>query len=205
MLRYIENSGSASGIPGRTQQRIRKYKRLVDGFIMQTGRNPSDKEICRYMEISYAELVNIRKMAEAGKVESLDRAIMANGDECTIGDIIPSDIDIESSVLDKIQHEQLKNIIWTAVSALPAIQQQVIRARYLEGKTLKEIGQRIGATTGQARQLEHKALRGMERSRRRNMLLAFIPEYAYRHNSVAEFNRTWTSSTEFAAFKLHEK
>ena len=172
---------------------------------MQTGRTPSDKEICRYMEISYEELENIRKLAETGKVESLDRVIMVNGDECTIGDVIPSDIDIESSVLDKIWYEQLKNVIWPAVDNLPAIQARVIRLRYQEGKTLKEIGECIGATTGQVRQLEYKALRSMELFRKRNMLLSFISEHAYRHNSVSEFNRTWTSSTEFAALKLHEK
>ncbi len=205
MLRYIEENGCLVRIPSARLQEQRRYKKFLREFEMYTGRMPSDREVYRCIGISPKDLKSIREADEKSRIDSLDREIQSDDSACSVGDLVPSDTDVEGTVIDKVQHEQLKALIWPVVDALPGLGPQVIRSRYQEGKTLKETGELIGASLQQARQIENKALRYMERMCRKNGLIYFIPDGLYRHNGVAEFNRTWTSSTELAVLKICEK
>ena len=205
MLRYIDENGSLVRIPSARRQEQRRYKKLVREFEAYTGRPPSDLEACRCMGINLKELKNIQEADMKSRVDSLDRVIQRDDDAFTMGDLIPSGDDTEDTVLEKVYQEQLKDTVWKAVDALPDRERQVIYFRYQEGKTLKETGDCIGACLQQVSHIEYKALRYMERMSRKNGLIYFIPDGLYRHNGVAEFNRTWTSSTELAALKIYDK
>lgn len=113
---------------------------------------------------------------------------------------------MEGSVLDAVQQEQLKAVLWTLVDTLPDKQARTIQARYREGLTLKETGARMGIAMQGVRQHETNALRSLRQKRR--FLLPFRDEYisahAFRGNGAGTFNRTWTSSTEKVALKLAE-
>lgn len=203
MERYIENCGSVVRIPTHEKQRQRKYKKLIHDFKAQTGREPTDWEICHCMQISYKVLEEMKNNARMGQIGSLDNYIGEDGDN-TVADMVPGDMDVEGLVLDKAEKEELRQTLWDMVDTLPDTQPKVIRFRYQEGRTLKETGKTIGVSVERVRQIENKALRTL-RSRRRQ-LSAFLPEIvestAYRHNGAREFERTWTSSTERAALRL---
>lgn len=205
MIRYIDESGSLIRIPVYKRNEQQKYRRLLYEFELLAGRLPSDREICLHMEISNKKLESIRRYDSISRIDSLDRAVNYNGDEYVVGDFVSSEDDIEDEVLDTVQQEQLKNIIWSAVDSLPEVQSQVIRFRYQKHRTLKETAQFIKSTPERVRQLEYRALKEMQQKRRKNGLIEFVPEDIYRHNSVTEFNRTWTSSTELAALRIYEK
>lgn len=123
--------------------------------------------------------------------------------------MVPGDVDVEESVTDRINQEQLQALIWSMVDRLPDRQPDVIRKRYQESMTLKEIGEAYGVGIEAIRQSEREGLRRLRRSHDTWKLRAFLPEAieaeAYRHNGVREFNRTWESSTERVAMKLLEK
>lgn len=205
MERYIENCGGVVRIPSHEKQRQRKYKKLINSFEAQTGRKPTDWEVCYCMNISRKVLEELKKNACMGQVGSLDSYVGEDGD-MTVGDLVPGDMDVESSVLDEIEEEELKQVLWPMVDELPGFQPQVIRFRYQERKTLKAAGEAIGVNKERVRQIENTALREL-RKRGCRVLAAFLPEaaaaMAYRHNGVSEFNRTWTSSTELAALKIY--
>ena len=205
MLRYIDENGSLVRIPSARRQEQRRYKKLVREFEAYTGRPPSDLEACRCMGINLKELKNIQEADMKSRVDSLDRVIQRDDDAFTMGDLIPSGDDTEDTVLEKVYQEQLKDTVWKAVDALPDRERQVIYFRYQEEKTLRETGEYMGVGRERIREIEYKALRYMERMRRKNGLIYFIPDGLYRHNGVAEFNRTWTSSTELAALKICDK
>lgn len=209
MARYIENCGSVVRIPIHERQRQRKYKKLLHDFEAQVGRMPTDWEICHCMQISYKVLEEMRNNAGMGQIGSLDNYIGEEGD-ITIGDMVPSDADVEGAVLDKIEREELKQVIWSVVDTLPGNQPQVIRSRYQEGKTLKVTGEEIGGISKErVRVIENRAIRELRKPSRRDRLIVFMPEAmgstAYRHNGIGEFERTWTSSTELAALKIYEE
>ncbi len=208
MKRYIENNGSIVRVPINEQQLQRKYKKLVHNFELQIGRKPTEIEACYYMGISRKRLEHIKNDAIMEKIGSIDIYTGEDGDN-TIGDLIPDDVDVESSVLDAIEKEELKEVLWPMVDTLPGKQPQVIRSLFQEGKTLKATGKEIGVTTERVRTIKQTALRELRKPNRSKILAAYLPEavigMVYRHNGAQEFNRTWTSSTELTALKIYEQ
>ena len=133
---------------------------------------------------------------------SLDVPI-GEGEDGSMYDLLPGQEDPEGEILERMQQEQIRETLWGMVDELPGQQPAVIRMRYQEGKTLKEAGGRIGCTVNQASDIQHKALRAMREPRRANVLQALMYGDTYskalKGNGVEHFNRTWTSSTEYAA------
>lgn len=159
------------------------------------------------MQISRRVLEEIKNNAGMGRIGSLDIYVGEDGDN-TVGDLIPGDMDVEGSVLDEIEKEELKQALWPMVDTLPGKQPQVIKLRYREGKTLGAVGEEIGVNHKRVSAIEHTALRELKK-RGYRALVAFLPEAVggavYRHNGIGEFERTWTSSTERAALKIYEE
>ncbi len=208
MARYIENCGSVVRIPSHEKQRQRKYIKLIQDFKVQMGREPADWEVCHCMQISFKILEEIKNNARLGQIGSIDNYIGEDGDN-TAADMVAADVDVESAVLDKIEKEELKQVVWSVVDTLPDNQPQVIRSIYQEGKSLKATGEEIGVSKERTRIIRDKALKKLRCTDRKYKLMAFLPEAvesaAYRHNGVSEFCRTWTSSTELAALKIYEE
>lgn len=208
MKRYIENNGKIVRVPTHEWEKQAIYKKILREFELMTGINPSDAEICRYMGISYNELEGIKQAAQMSNIGSLDIHIGDEGDS-TIGDFVHGNDDVESSVLDEIEKEELKEMLWSMVDELPGNQPQVLRSLFQEGKTLKVTGEKIGVTPERIRVIRQNALKELNKPSRKRMLIAYLPEamecIAYHHNGVDEFNRTWTSSTELAALRIYEE
>ena len=208
MTRYIENCGAVVRIPSGEQLKHRKYKKLIHTFEVQIGRKPTDWEICHCMQISFKVLEEMKNSVRMGSVGSLDSSINEDGD-LTVGDLVPGSADVEGSVLDTVEQEELKQVIWPVVDSLPDNQSCVIRSIFQERKTLKAAGEKIGTSIERTRQIRDKALRELRKPGRREKLIVFLPEniesIAYHYNGVRNFDRTWTSSTELAALKIYEE
>lgn len=208
MLRYIENNSSVVRIPHYKQQKQREYERFIREFETQTGRTPTDQEICYYMRMGDSDLQDIKTSMRMKQVRSLDSCI-SEDDDMTIGDLVPGDTDIENIVLSGIEKEELRNILWPLVNSLPEAHGEVIRLLYRHDESLRSTGELLHIPISRVRSIKEEALRKLRYSKRGRELRAFFPEAvestAYRHNGLREFERTWTSSTELAVFKLLRK
>lgn len=208
MRRYIEDNGSVVRLPVYEHQRQQKYKKLMHDFEAQTGRKPENWEICRYMGITFEALKNMENSVRMGDVGSLDVCLGEDGDT-TVGDTVPGTDNVEMEALDRIEADEFKMVLWNMVDNLPDKQPFVLRSIYQGGMTLKATGETIGVSAERTRIIRDKALQAMRKPDKRERLIAFVPEkaecLAYHHNGVAEFNRTWTSSTELAALKVYEE
>ncbi len=200
--RYIEDCGSVVRIPVNLRTKIGRYKKLTAAFLSQFGRNPTDREACYYLGIGYDHLQELKQAMLMDDMGSLDVPI-GEGEDGSMYDLLPGQEDPEGEILERMQQEQIRETLWGMVDELPGQQPAVIRMRYQEGKTLKEAGGRIGCTVNQASDIQHKALRAMREPRRANVLQALMYGDTYskalKGNGVEHFNRTWTSSTEYAA------
>ena len=210
MVRYIQNNGSVR-LPVYEWERVSRYRKLENIFLAQLGRKPSEAEIRCYLGLNHRQSLELQTALKMRQIGSLDSPVEGTeGDEAgTLGDMVAGSEDVEGAALDKIEAGQLRAVLWQEVDSLPDRQPEVLRARYQGGRTLKEVGAVLGVSVEAARQIERKALRGLRRSSRSRKLLPFLPEavqaQAYRHNGAAEFNRTWTSSTERAALLEMER
>lgn len=205
--RYIEDCSTVVRIPVHRRQEIVKYHRACSSFEKSYGRKPTDWEISHLLDVSRETLDRIKEAAEMGSMASLDTPIGEDRED-TVGDLQPGTVDVEDSVLDAVQQEQLKAAIWSLVDALPGKQPEVIRMRYQERLTLRECGERLGLVLQGVRTQESNAFRELRKPSRAKQLRPFLNDYIYSRatqgNGAGTFGRTWTSSTERVALKLVE-
>lgn len=206
MMRYIENHGNVVRIPSHNHSRMLQYDNLVKKFARDYNREPTDREICGYLEISKQQLKHLKRDRQMRSISSTDSLLATDGNELTLGDTIASTEDMEAYVIDKVAAEQLRSVVWSEVDRLPEQQGNALKYRYIGEMTLDAIGQVMGITRESVRQHERKALRSL---RCKHDFIRLVKEYdiiqtkAY-GGGVSSFNRTWTSSTEYAAMKLLE-
>ena len=202
MLRYIQNN---SNFPAHMWERVRKYKRLCDMFKAEFNRKPKIAEISYYLGINDQQSREVVKMAYVENNASLESTVVSDDEEIALGDTLKAPEDVENSVIDNLYEEQLKNRLWGIVDSLTGNQPEVIRGRYQEQKTRQEMADLMNVTYSKVRDIENKALRELRTSKKRELMPLLDDNtiaIAYRNVGSGTFNRTWTSSTELAAFEL---
>lgn len=206
IARFIHNNGTVR-IPVHEQGSLWQYRKLCNTCLLHEGRMPTDREIGHYLGLNPDAVRQLKRAAQMASVGSLDIPIDEDG-ETPLSDTVAAPYDVEMDALDKIQAEQLKAVIWPLVDALPGRQPEAIRARYQDGKTLKDIAAGMGCGHQNIASLCREGLRELRKPGKAKRLKPFLEDYIDTHaykGGAAAFNRTRTSSTERTALKLVEK
>ncbi len=210
--RYIQNNGSCLRIPVQRLETIRQYEKFVSSYAAEYGRKPSDWRLAVNLGCSMEQVKRIREDASRARLGSLDSPVtgLDGWEDATAGEFVADPFDLEAEVIDRMEGDELRRILWECVDSLPGQQPEVIRKRYKGGMTLAEIGRQQGATPETVRQVHAKALRELRKPRYCKRLRPFLPEAeriyskALAGGGVERFQQTWTSSTERAALWLIE-
>lgn len=207
MARFIHNNGTVR-IPVHEQGSLHQYRRLCNAFLLEEGREPTEREIGHYLGMGPKAVGRLKEAARMASIGSLD-APLDESEDISLSDAIAAPYDLEADALDKVQAQQLKAAIWPLVDALPGRQPEALRARYRDGKTLKEAAAQMGCSFQNAERLCREGLRELRKPGKAKRLRPFLEDYidthAYAGNGAATFNRTWSSSTERTALGLLEK
>ncbi len=202
MRRYVENCGGMVRIPVHAAESVQRYKRTVREFAALYGREPTDEETGALLGVGREKLEEIRKAAEMGQIRSLEEPIQLDSSEVSLYEVIPSDVDIEEDVIRRLDVAAMGRELWEAVERLPGEQQDIIRARYLDGETFREIGEGKGLTMFQTKGKHDKALTALRTSRSVRTFRRYYEQYLsaapVRHVGVERFKTTWTSEVERA-------
>ncbi len=205
MRRYVLMNKGSLRLSFRAHGLAMKYKKFCNAFLLQHGQEPSDRDAAQHMGLSVTQIREIRQNAVLDNVGSLD-AELPDSEDITVGDTVPSGEDMEGDAADRLDQEHLRTAIWSMVDSLPDRQPDVIRMKYRQGMTLKEIGEVHGLSIETIRKAERKGMQALRQSHKVRQLKAFLSEFAeaqaYKGNGVNQFNRTWTSSTERVALQL---
>lgn len=204
MTRYVSGNKGAH-VPEYLQSKVREYDKAVNSLELKNGKKPTHSEIACYMGITLESLDKILSTKAKLYMTSLDAPIVNGDDTATFGDITASDENLEEKILDRVENEQLKSILWPMVDALEAEQAAVIRVRYQNNLTKPQVGEILGISEQMVANIESKALRRLRYPKNTAKLRPFLTEQieamAYR-SSASAFQRTWTSSTERAVLEL---
>lgn len=205
MKRYIEQNSYTVRIPGATRAHIDTYNRFTAAMMSQFGRKPTDVEMCTYMGINEKELDTIKQGLLFEHVKSIDVPI-GDDDSVYLYELIQAAEDTERTVIDSIQLEELKKVLWGMVGELTQKEQEVIKLRYLDNKTMPEIERDMSLDKYAAANIHQRAIKELSRPHRMNRLRTFRDDYIRSHAiksiGAGTFNRTWTSATEKTALKL---
>ena len=209
MQRYLQNNGSCLRLPVHCLESVRQYQRFCSNYQQEHGCEPSDAAVSAFMGLTLEQVGNIKKNACLSNLGSLDSPVTGidGGEDTTLGELTASAENLEEDVLERIEQEQLRVVLWNCVDSLEGQQPEVIRMRYQENMTREQVGQCFGITLEAARQTEAKALRELRKPRNSDRLRPFFSEersysMGISGTGVGVFERTWTSATERAALKL---
>lgn len=208
MQRYSQDNKHLH-IPYNLQEKVLRYQRFLNTYRMRFGKNPTDEQICCRMRINYETLDRLKTAAEVSKAGSMDKEI-EGADGLTFGDTIADPENKYESVLDDLEREELKSVLWTLVDDLPGKSPEVIRMRYQQELTLDKIGEAVGVTRDATRQWLRKGLNELRKPSRSNLLREFYREGEIYSRGVVgggvgTFNRSWTSSTERTVLDMIER
>lgn len=206
--RYIDNSGSVLRLPVHRIERINKYKKVINLFLMELGREPTSQELAEALGITMDQVDQIREDAAAIRIRSMSEPVgISEDDDAELSDIIPDPENPFEAIEDRIQNEQLASLLWGIVDSLGGRESVVIRKRYQDSKTLREVGDDLGIAPERVRQIQASAIRKLRRSNVRRQLEPFYIDVVltgYKAVGVGAFNRTRTSATERAVLQLEE-
>jgi RNA polymerase primary sigma factor len=175
ITRAISDQSRTIRIPVHMNEAINKLLRASRSLVQEYGREPTNEEIAKNMDVPVSK---IRKILEITRAPiSLDSPIGEEGDS-HLGDILEDRGVI--SPIEAVLSINLKERTETALKTLTPREEQILKMRFGLGEdsehTLEEVGQRFSVTRERIRQIEAKALRKLRHSSRGHLLTAFLEE-----------------------------
>ncbi len=156
IIRAISNSSRTIRIPVHMADKIRRYKKIFTLLSFELGREPSDEEIAKRMELPVKKLSAIKKAIIKEPI-SLETPVT---DDLSIGDYV-EDKSYRSPEI-QTKNNALKGSINELLSTLNEREKQIISCRFgINGeipKTLEQLGSIMGYSKERIRQLEEGAL-----------------------------------------------
>ena len=201
MQRYIEGN-SMVRLPAGFWQSVTRYKKVYAEYIAEYGREPTDKEIAKILGKPGRMIPQIKKNAQAGRIRSLSEPIGNEEDNMILADTVADDADLEEQATRQIDHEQMAAVLWKVVDRLPDNQGYVIRKRYQDGETIRQVSECMHEPYSRVRGDMNKALRALRKAEEcetwQNYYECYISAANIRHIGLETFKRTWTSEVERA-------
>ena len=159
---------------------------------------------------AFREALNITTDKQASDplhhARGLDAPIEKNGELFSLADIVGADDPSIEDAEDRVQREELREILLEEISKLPAIQADTITKYYWGGLTYDEIAASENVSRELIRQRKAKAIRTLRRRAKRSGLSEFLEELTpyYKKIGVNAYQRTRTSAVEALVIRRAE-
>ncbi len=164
ITRAIADQARTIRIPVHMVETINRLMRESRRMLQELGRDPSDDELAKVMNIPVEKVRSIRKTSL--EPVSLETPV-GQEEDSQLGDFIE-----DSKVLapsDAASHQMLREQVEQVLNQLTERERRVLQLRFgLEdghSRTLEEVGKEFGVTRERIRQIEVKALRKLRHPR----------------------------------------
>ncbi len=158
MLRFVHNRTGVIEIPHRKEELLRQIDAASAEFAKDNGREPTTKEIARFLEISEEDVKSAKECSFA--FTSLDVECSEDGTD-TLGELLPDmTFNPEIEYLEKEARTDVADLL----KIFPEKERLVIFGRYnfarrQRSATLREISESLGVSTETVRQMELRAVK----------------------------------------------
>ncbi len=173
ITRGIADTAKTIRVPVHMVETINKTLRTSRMLLQELGREPTNEEIAKKMNMPVSKIDEILKTSR--DPVSLDSPI-GEEEDSQLGDFIKDENSL--SPMDSASFSMLKEELNQAMASLTEREQKVIRLRFGmdDGKTrtLEEVGKEFDVTRERIRQIEAKALRKLRHPSRSRKLKDFL-------------------------------
>jgi hypothetical protein len=108
----------------------------------------------------------------------------------------PSGLQWQESLEESMWQKQLQETVETALATVPERYREILRLRYWENMSLRDIGNLHNVSWERVRQMENKGIRLLRQPRNACHLRPFYDFDFYCHTSLSAFNQTGMSIQE---------
>jgi RNA polymerase primary sigma factor len=163
ITRALADKARTVRLPVHVIESANKYRRALDAFLTEEGREPTDAEIAGRMGTSVTAVQQIKSALRRQPI-SLDQPI-GQEDERLLEDLLEH---VAEAPEDIVVSQLLRDELATGLQVLPPRERDIIRLRYglVDGRpwTLEEVGRHLGLTRERVRQLEARSLAQLRHS-----------------------------------------
>ena len=173
ITRAIADQARTIRIPVHMVETINKLIRVSRQLLQEYGREPTDEELAKEMQMPVDKVREIRKIAQ--EPVSLETPI-GEEEDSHLGDFIP-DEDIPAPA-EAAAYTLLKEQLINVLDTLTEREEKVLRLRFGlddgRARTLEEVGREFQVTRERIRQIEAKALRKLRHPSRSKKLKDYL-------------------------------
>jgi RNA polymerase sigma factor for flagellar operon FliA len=160
-------------IPRSTRQKARRLENVYVQLESALGRSATAEEVAKHMNLSTSALYGLLDEVRSTHLISLDEYVQGKDGEgqTRLVDAVEDKVNLDPT--DRIDIEDLKEVMNGAILRLPPRERLVIALYYYEELTLKEIGSILNVSESRISQIHTKAivrLRGKLRSQMRSLI-----------------------------------
>lgn len=145
-------------IPRSIRQKQRKLENAYQSLETRYGKNVTDDELARELDISIEELEDWQNQTKITNIISLDE-FLEQGSESKSEQYFATTFDQPETIVEK---QELKEILTKVLDTLTEKEKKVIILYYYEDLTLKEISKILEVSESRISQLHTKALQKMK-------------------------------------------
>ncbi|MFZ2202736.1 MAG: RNA polymerase sigma factor RpoD [Microgenomates group bacterium] len=173
ITRAIADQARTIRIPVHMVETINKLIRTQRSLMQSLGREPTDEEVGKELELTAERVREILKISQ--KTTSLETPI-GEDDDSLLGDFIADEGQVSpyEATTKQLMLENVEEVL----STLTDRESKVLKMRFgLHGAkalTLEEVGREFGVTRERIRQIESKALRKLRHPSRRKKLQDYL-------------------------------
>lgn len=174
--RALANQSKTIRLPVHLVDKIAKMRRTAMALTEELGREPTDEEIARELQIPTSKVAHLKSVSV--RPASLDAPVGEDSDSATFGDIIGDEN--AASPYESLSGSSQNTDLHQLINSLDDREAEIIKLRFgLEGRdelTLEEVGKRFKVTRERIRQLEYLALNKMRRAMAKHEAIRTVDE-----------------------------
>src|ERR687893_721762 len=173
ITRAIADKGRTIRIPVHMVEKVNKFHRTHRRMIQVWGREPSDEEIARQLDVPVEEILRLQEISQ--RSISLETPV-GDDDSSELGDFLEDAA--SATPTDAVSESLLKLHLREALDELPERERQIIELRFGmkddRPRTLEEVGREFDITRERVRQIQMKTLNLLREQRRTQNLREYL-------------------------------
>jgi RNA polymerase primary sigma factor len=173
ITRAIADKGRTIRIPVHMVEKVNKFHRTHRRMIQVLGREPSDEEIARQLDVPVEEILRLQEISQ--RSISLETPV-GDDDSSELGDFLEDAA--SATPTEAVSESLLKLHLREALDELPERERQIIELRFGmkddRPRTLEEVGREFDITRERVRQIQMKTLNLLREQRRTQNLREYL-------------------------------